>query len=162
MVAGVALVVVGRRSTRWLSPFLAGAGAVAVVVSLGEWAAQPAGSGATLTPLVLSSLAAGLAAASLVAGSRWEAAGRNLRVAALAVLVPWMLTRLEVLTEPVLPTSLPKAVDRLGTSGVLWVVAGGVALIVNSSSGRPAPPLGRRSTTKVRSRRHLHDRTACS
>lgn len=131
LLAGLAVAIAGRRHAKALTPFLVGAASISLVLAYGEVSGQPAGAGGKSSPLVLAGMAFVLALASLVAHGRWPSRARNLALGSLATLMPWVAIRLEVFTEPVLPTSLPAWIDRVGTATVLWVVAGGVAIVAN-------------------------------
>jgi hypothetical protein len=119
----------------WRWPRTAGvavlvAAVLAVVVERGEWVDQPSevrtvGAGVVTAGVALA------AAVAAVATTRWARAARFLGALAGAALVGWALTRLDVIGEPVLPTALPAALERIAVPVVLGVglAVAGVLLV---------------------------------
>ncbi|MEZ5137607.1 MAG: hypothetical protein R2702_04500 [Acidimicrobiales bacterium] len=129
--AGIAL---GRRRPRALLAVAAGTGVGAIVVSAARWLDAPPGTAGLPVAIVVSALGAAGAVAALVAPARLRPIATAL---AAAGLLGWAVARAAVLTNAVLPTSLPYAVDRGITAAALGVglaVAAGMVL----RSSRPA------------------------
>ena len=101
----------------------------AVVVGRADWAATPDGDGNPLLwALPLLALVAAVGAAALATKS----SGVLLALASVAALSGWALFRVEALLKPVLPTTLPFALDRATLALALGVSAAVAYLAVTS------------------------------
>ena len=142
--AGLLLAAVGifalRNRTRIGAAVAAAAALAATFVAWATLDAAPSGVGASSLPLVVAVVAAVLGVAALVAGARHRPI---ILLAVAAALGSWGLFRFSVLTEPVLPTDLPFAVDRAATVAALAVaIAVGVSAFVAVSQHEPQPTEG--------------------
>jgi hypothetical protein len=133
--AALALVVAGglawfgRGRTSILSPaVLAGLSLLAIVVGRADFASTPGGGNPLLWALPVVALVAAIV--GLVPAARRFALIGTL--ASVASLSGWALFRLDVLTNPVLPTDLPFALDRATTAVALAVAAAAAYLTVAS------------------------------
>lgn len=142
LVAAVLAGVVLRRRTRAAAALASVAAVAATVVAWATWDAAPAGVGASWLPLLTTAVAVVLAVGALLAPFRYRPV---VLLAVAAILGTWGLLRFSVLTEPVLPTDLPFAVDRAVTVGAIAVaLAVGASALAAVSSGptnvtEPAP-----------------------
>jgi hypothetical protein len=109
---------------------------VALVAALATWvayagyASQPSGTGASIVPTVVGAIALVLALLAL-AVDRLRAVGL---LAAGVFLATWGVFRLSVLSNPVLPTDVPFALERLTTALALGVGVGAVVLAFRSGA----------------------------
>ena len=128
LVAGAAVVALGRR--RALVPSLAVAVAAvgAVVVGWGQFTVAPPGSGAN--PLLVVVPLVGLVAAAAGVVFRRRTLGTTATLAGAAAVIGWGLLRIEVLWMPVLPTDLPANLDRAVTALAIALAAAGAAVVV--------------------------------
>jgi hypothetical protein len=117
----VAAAVLLRGRSRVGAAVAAGAGVLASVVAWATWDLAPAGVGASPLPLIAAVAAAVLGVAALAAPARVRPL---VLLAAAATLGSWGLLRFGVLTNPVLPTSLPFAIDRAATAAAIAVAVG--------------------------------------
>lgn len=113
----------------------AAVGALASVVAWATWDLAPAGSGASPLPLLAAVVAAVLGIAALAAPARLRPL---VLLAAAATLGSWGLLRFGVLTNPVLPTPLPFALDRAATAAAIAVAVGVVVATFGDLGPRPA------------------------
>lgn len=118
----------------------AAAGVLAAVVAWATWDHAPAGSGASSLPLLAAVVAAVLGVAALAAPARVRPL---VLLAAAATLGSWGLLRFGVLTNPVLPTTLPFALDRAATAAAIAVAVGVVvATFGDLVPAKKRPPAG--------------------
>jgi hypothetical protein len=134
LVAAAALGYALRGRSRASAAVAAAVAAVATLVAWGTWDAAPSGVGASSLPLVVAGLAVVLSVASLAAPERIRPV---LLLAVTAILGAWGLLRFGVLTNPVLPTDLPFAVDRAATVAAIAVA---IAVGVSAMSAMAPPP----------------------
>lgn len=130
VLAAAAVIVAGARiGDRGLAATLSVVALAAVVVAWIGYADQPPDTGASIVPVVVALIALGLAVVSL--------SGRLVAVTLLAggvFLATWGVFRVDVLTDPVLPTTVPFAVDRLVTALAIGVGAGAVVGALRSGA----------------------------
>ena len=118
----------------------AAAAVLAVVAGQAELAEVPAGAGGTPLVVIVPAIAlvtAGVAGFLLWRGAR-GLAGVSL-LASAACLGGWGVLRITVLFKPVLPTTLPFAVDRAATALAVGVAAAVAVLVFHSGAVAPAP-----------------------
>jgi hypothetical protein len=108
------------------------ASVLAIVVGRADWASNPGGGNPLLWMLPVVSLVCG--AVALV--PRLKAAAVVGTLASVACLSAWVLLRFDVLTKPVLPTSLPYWLDRATTAGALGLCIAAAYLAVTSGQLR--------------------------
>ena len=117
-------------------PDRAPAALVTIVAALATWvayagyASQPSGTGASIVPTVVSAIALVLALLA-VAIDRLRAVGL---LASGVFLAAWGAFRLAVLSNPVLPTDVPFALERLTTALALGVGVGAVVVAFRSGA----------------------------
>jgi hypothetical protein len=133
LVAGVLLALLGRRRAVLASAgALTAASVLAVVVGRADWASTPGGGNPLLWVLPLVAALEGVVA--LVSRLRTVSVVGTL--GAVAFLSAWVLLRFDVLTKPVLPTSLPFWLDRATTSASLGLCIAAAFLAVTSGQLR--------------------------
>jgi hypothetical protein len=108
----------------------AGALAATVVAWVG-YTSLPSGTGPSIVPFVVGVVAFALAGLALVASSR---VGTVSLLAAGVFLTTWGVFRFSVLTNPILPTSVPFAVERLTTAVALGLGVGAVIRTLRSGA----------------------------
>jgi hypothetical protein len=124
-------------SLRLTAVLLVVVSAAAVVVGWADYAATPDGGG---NPLHWALAAVALVTAVGAALLARRAAGLVLTLASAAALSGWGLFRIDVLSNPVLPTDLPYALDRTVVALALGVSVG-AAVVAVLSSGLTLPEL---------------------
>jgi hypothetical protein len=133
LVGSGALALLGRRA-----PLAAASGALtlvsAVAVALGraEYQVNPPDADANLLLWLLPGVALAAAVIALLLGDRPPAV--IAAVASVATLAGWGLLRIGVLTNPVLPTPVPEALDRAGVALALGISLGAAWLAVTSGA----------------------------
>jgi hypothetical protein len=142
LVAAVGISALGwkRRALPVAAVSAAVAAVLAVVAGQAELAEVPAGAGGTPLVVIVPAIAlvtAGLAGFLLWRGAR-GLAGVSL-LASAACLGGWGVLRITVLFKPVLPTTLPFAVDRAATALAIGVAAAVAVLVFHSGAVAPAP-----------------------
>jgi hypothetical protein len=127
--AAVLVVVVGRRRPAPVAAAaMVAAAAGALAVGWAEYAAAPAGSGASPMPIVVPLV--GLVAAVVGVVRPRGSLGPTATLAAAAAVIGWGVLRADVLWNPVLPTDLPFALDRGVTALALGVSVAAAGLVV--------------------------------
>jgi hypothetical protein len=142
IVAAVAAVLAARRRSVLVTSAMALlAAAFAVGVAAAERSSVPSGAQASTFAAAVPVVAVLAASVALAASTR-----RRRDVVAVASLlsvastIGWVVLRVDVFFEPVLPTTLDPAVDRAGTALALGVAAGvAVAVTRSGALARPAP-----------------------
>jgi hypothetical protein len=134
--AAVALVGLGRRrAVLAAAGALTVASAVAVVVGRADFAATPGGG----NPLLWMLPAVAVVTAAAALAPRLKVAAVIGPLASVACLSAWVFLRFDVLTKPVLPTTLPFWLDRTTTAVGLGVSVAAAYLAVTSGELRLAP-----------------------
>lgn len=130
VVAG-ALVLLAARLPEIVPPLLvAGVALLATGVAWVGYAVQPPSAGASILPAVVGLIALALGVVA-VAGERLRVVGL---VAGGVFLATWAVFRLAVLSNPVLPTTVPFAFERLVTALALGVGIGAVVVAFRSGA----------------------------
>jgi hypothetical protein len=127
----IALAVLGPKLPDPAPPALvASVAALATWVAWAGYASQPSGTGASIVPTVVGAIALVLALLAL-AVDRLRAVGLLVSGVFLAT---WGAFRVSVLSNPVLPTDVPFALERLTTALALGVGVGAVVLAFRSGA----------------------------
>jgi hypothetical protein len=132
----VAGYVLGRTRVAVAVPaFTVAGGATATFLGWHAVMSQPEAAQASPLPLVLGGVALGLAALGAVLAALGRRVAADLAgLASAAALGGWVLLRFSVLTNPVLPTDLPAAVDQAGTAVVLGLAVAAAVLGVQGGA----------------------------
>lgn len=117
------------------------AAAAATVVGWGQYADAPAGSGVSVLVVLVpaAGVALGAVALALALGRRAPGVARAAALASAAAVLGWAALRIAVLVKPVLPTTLPAAVDRAGTAVALGLALAAAGVVVLASGLRITP-----------------------
>lgn len=134
--AGVAVVLGARRAAETPAWASTASAVIALMMAWGQWATAPAGSGPSQVPVATAAVGFVGAVAAMELDGRGQAIATLVAGSAASA---WALLRLEVLWMPVLPTTLPFAVDRAVTALALGLGATSAALAA-WRAGRPAVP----------------------
>ncbi len=122
LAAGLALA--GDRIPEKAAPIaVAVASLAATVVAWIGYSSLPAGTGASIVPVVVGLIALAMSVVAIVGSSRVATVGL---LAAGVFLATWGGFRFSVLSEPILPTSVPFGVERLVTAVALGLGVGAV------------------------------------
>ena len=143
--AVVAVTVLIARRWSGLVPAVAAlaAGGLAAGMAIAERSGLPSGAQSGLVTVVVPVVAALAGAAAVALGLAGRRAGAAITtLLSVAATIGWVLLRVDVFLEPVLPTRLDPAIDRAGTA-LAAGLAIAVALVVTGSGAlAPDPPVG--------------------
>ncbi|HAS11249.1 MAG TPA: hypothetical protein DCS55_12155 [Acidimicrobiaceae bacterium] len=139
--AGTALVV--RRSSGLVVAVASLiAGALAAGVAVAERSGLPSGAQSGVITVVVPLVAAAAGATAVGLGAVGRRAGATITtLLSVAATIGWVLLRVDVFTEPVLPTTLDPAIDRAGTAVAAGIAVAIAAVVAGSGALAPVAPV---------------------
>ncbi len=139
----VTVVVTRRRSALVSGAASLVSGGLAAGLAVAERSGLPSGAQSGLITVVVPVVAAAAGAAAVGLGAAGRRAGATITtLLSVAATIGWVLLRVDVFTEPVLPTTLDPGIDRAGTAVAAGLAIAIAVVVAGSGALAPVTPVG--------------------